>query len=479
MTRRTPDSAIPTADDLEALRQRVGEAGLVLDDRRSSYEAPARYETGRAAAVLRPATTDAVRAVVSYCVGRGLRIVPQAGNTGLVLGSTPDDTGRDIVVSVDRLKSIDRITPEDRSVSAGAGVRLSGLNAALEPHGLFLPIDLGADPMLGGMAATNTGGARFLRYGDMRAHVLGLDVVLATEAAPAVTLGSGLRKDNARLDLKDLVVGGGAAFGVITGVTVEVHPRPAQTAAALLIPSSPEACPQIVSQLERSAGELLSAVEGMSGAAMRRALEHVPNLRNPFGSEAPAYALLVEFSSTLPPSLLNLRETLIEVLATLVDGPGAPIEDALIGEPSALWALRHSLGEGLRRSGKVVGFDLAFRRDRVFAFRAAAVERLGRLPFPVAVCDFGHVADGGVHFNLVLPHSEADARRRELQAIVLDLAVGEFGGSFSGEHGLGRINQLAYDRYVSLEERQLAGSLLQSFGLGRSGHVRFGLAEGG
>ncbi|HEY0649016.1 FAD-binding oxidoreductase [Phenylobacterium sp.] len=464
----------PDERDIEELKRRVGAAGIVTDSARASYETPARYPSGIAAAVVRPANAAEVSAVLAYCLARGLRVIPQAGHTGLALGGTPDASGQDIVLSVDRLKTVHHICPLDRTVTADAGVRLSALNDALEPYGLFLPIDLGADPMLGGMAATNTGGARFLRYGDMRAQVLDLEIVLAKDDAPVVRLGAGLRKDNTRLSLKDLVVGAGAAFGVITRVTAQVHPLPRQTAAALLVPSHPEKTPEIVARLEREAGELISALEGMSGAAMGRALDEVPGLRNPFGGPAPAYALLLELSTTLSPSTLQLDEALLSVLAPLVEGPDTLLQDVLVTPPSALWSLRHSLSEGLRRGGQVVGLDLAFRRDRVFAFRQAALRLLAQLGTDAEVCDFGHVADGGVHFNLVAPATTSKDELHSVRDALLDLAVHEFGGSFSGEHGLGPANQAAYDRYVPSEERGLAGEILAGLGVGACGHVRLG-----
>ena len=468
------ETAAPNDDDIAALRRLVGPAGLVLAAARRGYETPARYAVGAAAVVVRPSSVERVAGVMSYCMGRRLRVVPQGANTGLVLGGTPDGSGRDIVLSCDRLRTIHHVNPQDRTVSADAGVRLSELNAALDPHGLFLPIDLGADPMLGGMAATNTGGARFLRYGDMRAQILGLQVVLATEAAPVVTLGSGLRKDNTRLSLKDLVVGGGAAFGVITGVKAKVAVRPVQIATALLMPSHAERCSELVLRLERSAGELLSAMEGMSGAAMRHALAHAPALRNPFGASVPDYAVLLELSTTVSTSAFSLDDVLLDVLSPMLgDGEGL-LDDAIVAPPSALWALRHSLSEGLRRAGDVIGIDLAFSRDQVFRFRTAALQRLAGLGASVEVCDFGHVADGGVHFNLVVPRDCPVDERVRIRRALVDLAVRDFGGSFSAEHGLGRANQGEYDRYVPREERELAGLFTRTVGVGPCGHVRLG-----
>jgi FAD/FMN-containing dehydrogenase len=463
---------MPNSEDLDHLRAIVGDRGMVTEaTERRSYETAARYGVGATPLVLRPADTGEVARVLAYCTGRGLRLAPQSGNTGLVLGSTPDSSGHEIVLSLDRLQRIVEISDDDRSVTVQAGVRLSALNTALEPHGLLLPIDLGADPMIGGMVATNTGGARFLRYGDMRDQVLGLEVVL--EGGQVLQFGSGLRKDNSRLDLMDLFIGSCGALGVVTAATLQVHPRPTQTATALVIPAAPQASLAILRRLERSAPEFLSAFEGMSGAVIARALDHAPVLQNPFAQgKPPGYALLVEFACGAAKNQFDLDDLFAEVLAPLLDEDAS---DILIGPPAKLWALRHGLSEGLRASGYVIGLDLAFRRDRLFPFRAAAAELVAQHFPEMTICDFGHVADGGLHFNLVAPHATPKGRAALARALINDLAVQGFGGSFSGEHGIGRLNQDAYDRYVPRSERERAGAVAGLFSRRGLGAARYGL----
>lgn len=463
-----------------ALAALVGPGGLILDPAdRAAYETPARYAGGTAAAVVRPATTAEVSAVVGYCVRHGLAFVPQGANTGLAEGSTPDASGTHLVLSLDRLTAPLEVDPADRTATVGAGVRLSALNAALEPHGLFLPIDLGADPSLGGMAATNTGGARFLRYGDMRRHVLGLEVVLADEVGTVLQLSHGLRKDNAAVALRQLFVGGCGAFGIITKVTVEVHHRPRQTAAALLVPRDADAVLPLLQAFEAEAGGALTAFEGMSAAAMRRAIAHVPSLSNPFAGGVPDYAVLVELTRTWAPrdGEASLDEVLQQIAGDLLERDDSPLVDALFGPVEKMWALRHSLSEGLRASGPVVGFDLSFRRRDLARFRREATAML-EADFPdYELCDFGHVADGGVHFNLVRrePGAHAPDRLDALREAVLVLAIEGFGASFSGEHGLGRAVQGSYDRFTPRLVQDYSAAVAAVFGAG-SASVRLGPA---
>jgi FAD/FMN-containing dehydrogenase len=309
----------------------------------------------------------------------------------------------------------------------------------------------------------------------MRRHVLGLEVVLADEAGTMLRLSHGLRKDNAAVALRQLFVGGCGAFGVITGVTVEVHHRPRQTAAALLVPRDADAVLPLLQAFEAEAGATLTAFEGMSAAAMRRAIDHVPSLSNPFAGGVPDYAVLVELTRTWAPreGEASLDEVLQQIAGDLLERDDGPLVDALFGPVDRMWALRHSLSEGLRASGPVVGFDLSFRRRDLARFRREAVLMLEADFADYALCDFGHVADGGVHFNLVGP--AAPDRRTALREAVLTLAVDGFGASFSGEHGLGRAFQDAYDRFTPRRVQDYSAAVAAVFGTG-SPAVRLGPA---
>jgi FAD/FMN-containing dehydrogenase len=463
------------AADLAAFRGMLDAEGVVTAaDERLPYETPARYGNGVAAAVLRPANTSQVSAVLGYCARRRLPYMPQSGNTGLVLGSTPDPSGTQIVVSLQRLREL-RMDAFDRTVTVGAGVRLSALNAALQPHGLHLPIDVSSDPMIGGMVATNTGGARFLRYGDMRRHVLSLEVVLPDELGTVLELGRGLRKDNTQLDLRDLFVGSCGALGAVTSATLEVHPRPSQVATALLVPRDTDSILDLLTAVESLAGDHLSAFEGMSGSALQHVFRYAPALRNPFGDRMPAYAILVELSSTIAAGHAGepaLNSTLEAITASIAERSGSPLADAVFGAPERLWPIRHSLSDGLRSRGEVMGLDLSFRRTQMLPFRRTAI-RLLQEEFPeYEVCDFGHIADGGLHFNLLC--TSGTERAAEVRQRITQVAVAEFGASFSGEHGIGRANQSDYTRYTPAQIKRLSAAVISVFSSLPSAAIEFG-----
>lgn len=461
---------------LDRLRAIVGQKGLVDDPSlMRSYEIGARYDEGKAAFVVRPETTQQVSAVVAYAVAHGIPLIPQSGNTGLVGGSTPDTSGSQGVISLDRLTTPLKIDADNRTVEIAAGVRLSALNEALAPHGFFLPVDLGADPMIGGMVATNTGGARFLRYGSMRRQVLGLEVVLPDGEGTILDLASGLRKDNSHVDLKQLFIGTSGVFGIVTRAVLELQRLPQQIATALIVPQDDASVPLLLRYLEERCGEYLTAFEGMSHNAMERALGHVKHLRNPFAhGTIPAYAILVELTRSWAPreGEMELSTFLENVLAQTFEDEPPLLSDALVGRSDDLWAIRHALSEGLRASGYVIAFDLSLPRSDLARFRQEIVGLL-RETFPeLAVCDFGHIADGGVHFNLVHPGRPDAAYIARVRDQVLDVVVNRYGGSFSGEHALGRANQVLYNRYTPALVQILSASVQHAVGTATMGSVR-------
>ncbi|NRP69265.1 putative FAD-linked oxidoreductase [Ensifer psoraleae] len=469
-------------EHIDALTKILGDKGLVTrQEDMQAYEIGARYDQGRAAAVLRPATTAEVSAAVSYCVRNGLAVIPQSGNTGLVSGSTPDGTGSEVVLSLDRLNRQFELDSDNRSVRVDAGFRLSDLNRRLEEYDLFFPIDLGADPRLGGMIATNTGGSRFLKYGDVRHNTLGLKVVLADEDGTVLDLDCDLRKNNTGVDWKQIFVGTSGAFGIVTECVLNLERVPKQTATAFLVPASGGHVLPLLNAMEERLGAYLSAFEGMSKNAIAAALAHVPSLKNPFqGGNVPDYVILAEISRTWEPreGEQSLDAVLESVLAEIWEVEEAPLADAFVGPPHEIWALRHALSEGVKHLGKLIAFDLSFRRGDIMAF---CDHMKAEMPdkFPgVTVCDFGHIGDGGVHFNLVVAKdspllTEASLEQR-LRDWVFAVAVEQYGGSFSAEHAIGRRNQAYYDFYTPEKLKEMAGGLKALTSPGKLGSVRFG-----
>lgn len=457
-------------------------AVLSMEEDLSAYEKSWRGFQGKALCVLRPTTTQQVSKIVQYCAKHDLRLIPQSANTGLVDGASPDKTGEDIVINLERMSDIFQLDRINKSAHIGAGCRLSKLNDYLDEVGLYLPIDLGADPCIGGMVSTNTGGTRFLKYRGMRDHVLGIKVVLGDEDGTILDLTCSLHKDSRGMDLKHLFIASGGLFGIITEVVVRLSQKPKQSATALLVPSNFSNIPTLLMSLEEKLGSLLSAFEGISGAALKSSFQHNPSLKNPFHNDTmPNYAILIEIERTWEQREGEQTvETLMEsVLSEIWDFDEPLLDNAFITSPEKLWAMRHSISEGIKQEGKVFAFDVSMKRSQIIPFLQEARHAVAKRFEDIKFFDFGHIADGGVHLGLVLPHDHSlindTAFEQELRLFVNDLVVKKYEGSYSAEHGLGRKNQEAYHRYTSKEVKDLICAIKKTIAPNKLGATNIGL----
>ncbi|MEO0477956.1 MAG: FAD-binding oxidoreductase [Planctomycetota bacterium] len=460
--------AAMTTDDglLGRLRALLGDDGVTTDPHDlTAIEKGWRYGEGKARAIVRPTSTEELSAIARLCHEDRTRLHAIGANTGLVGASQPDRTGKQIVVAFDRMNAIEEIDELDGTARLQAGVRLSELNEALEPKGLWFPIDLGADPQIGGMVVTNTGGSRLVRYGDVRSRLLGLEVVL--HDGQVVDTLQALRKNNTGLDFKQLFVGTSGAYGFVSRAIVRLAPKPRQFATALVGAATPAAVVQLLSVLDRELGEFVSAYEAISQSALEVTLRRGADLRAPFRETEPAYAVLIELSSVVRKDRCDLEALLEQTLCDFVEAESVenrePLVEVLVGQGDEFWKIRHQISESLREEGEVLAFDLSVPRSRLGAFTEEVSRRITRCAPFVRVCDFGHWGDGGTHLNLVWPAEETPKDRSEfwssLQTLVYDCAVKDFDGSFSAEHGVGPHNQAFYERYVDPKVRETARGL--------------------
>ena len=427
----------------------------------AAYESGWRYGTGKARLVCKPRTAEGVASVVTICRDAGVRVQPIGANTGLVAASNPDDSGSMVVLSMERLSKTVEYFPEDGTVLVDGGVLLSQLNEELSKHGRTFPIDLGADPQIGGMIVTNTGGSRLVRYGDVRANLLGLEVVLPT--GEVLTQLGRLAKNNTGLDAKQLFVGTSGAFGIVTRATLRTWPLPKQTVGALVCANSGDAVVELLQRIEPHVGDFLSAFEAISKNATDAVLRHGSLDRRPFPGDAPAYSVLVELQSGLPQETLDLEDVLGMALAEAMEEMPDGIEDVVVGDVEDFWSIRHQVSESLREDGVVLGLDVSTPRGDMARFTREVERRVMETCPTARVCDFGHWGDGGSHLNLVLDSSMEPAAlaalKGELQELVYGICVNEFGGSYSAEHGVGPHNIAAYNRYTSPVVRELCARI--------------------
>lgn len=408
--------------------------------------------------VARPASTAQVAAIVALARAHGIAIVPQGGNTGLVGGAVatrPDS----VIVSPDRMTSIEPIAPGADTVAVDAGVVLADLHTALSGSGRMFPLHLGAEgsARIGGLIACNAGGSHAFRYGTMQDLVLGLEVVL-----PDGTIWNGLRrvlKDNAGYQLRRLFCGSEGTLGIVTRAVLRLKPEPRRRATALVALPDPATLATFGRHLHDIADEFLMALEFFSDTGLDLALKHVPGLTFPQETRAPMY-LLVELATTAPQVPLGdiLQQALEDGLGKglLVDGTVAQSE----AQRRALWRLREEQPEGQRREGAQLKHDIAVPVADIADFIAEAGARCAALLPGVRINPFGHLADGNIHYNLTPPEGRKDfvGQAEAIGDAVYRLAEA-MGGSFAAEHGLGRAKVALTDGLRSPEERRALRAL--------------------
>jgi len=404
------------------LSHMVGAAHVLVDeDVRAPYETDwTRRWSGRAAAVVRPGSTDEVAAVLAWCDARGVAVVPQGGNTGMVGAGVPRAGERpQIVLSLARLTELGEVDAGSLQVSAGAGVTLAALQAHARAAGLDAGVDFGArdSAMLGGLVACDAGGIRALRHGTVRARVAGLEAVLAD--GRAVSRMSGLLKDNAGYDLPALLVGSEGTLGVITGVRWRLVPRHDARALALVpLAGLADAAPLLRAVRPRLPS--LDACEFMTAEGLQLVLDHL-RLPPPLEPRAPAYALLEAAANADP----------LPELAAALEAAG--VEDALIADDTAsrerLWRLREAHTEAISAAGVPHKLDVGVPLEALAPFCDAV---RAAMPAGARTILFGHLGDGNVHVNVLGP----DPADETVDETVLRL-VAEHGGTISAEHGVG------------------------------------------
>lgn len=420
---------------------------------------------GRSSLLVRPACTNEVAEVIKICRALRVAVVPQGGNTGLVGGGVPSLQGDQIILSLGRLKRIRAVDAVGLTATVEAGCVLAHLQAELESHDLWFPLRLGAEGscQIGGNLATNAGGPAAVRYGNARDLVLGLEVVLADGE-----IWDGLRrlrKDNTGYDLKQLFLGSEGTLGIITAAVLKLVPRPRQVQTALIAVATPTAAMALLGRMAALASEHLTAFEYLDGTSMALAIEHGPSGKNPFSWPYDHYVLLELSSNRAGEDLSQCLEAVLS--AGLHKGELLDVVIAVsIEQARAFWHLRESIPRAQRRLGAIIKHDLSVPLECIPAFLRRAKGLVSKHQPRVLATAFGHFGDGNIHFNLGPAQGAGDsatwADLESLSRDLYDLAVG-MGGSFSAEHGVGRLRRKALKQYKPPLELRLMKNLKQMF----------------
>jgi FAD/FMN-containing dehydrogenase len=466
------------ADLLPALQAIVGARGLLTaaadtapyaEDWRQLYR-------GRTAAVIRPADTAELAAVIRLCAAAGVAVVPQGGNTSMVGGAVPAEDGSELVVSLARMGRLRAIDPVDMTMTIEAGATLKAAQDAAEAAGCLLPLSIGSEgtAQVGGILATNAGGNTTVRYGNARDMVLGLEVVL-----PDGQIWNGLRrlrKDNTGYCLRQLFVGAEGTLGIITAAVLKLVPRPVETEVALCAVASPEAALALFNRFQRHDPAAVQAFEYMSAMGLSFVTTHIPGASLPLATPAAHYAL-VELATPRPGA--RLRAAMEEVLEAAL--AAEEVLDAVIAESAAqraaLWKLREGHSEAQKLEGASVKNDVSVPVSRVPELLRRGAAACAALIPGIRIVPFGHMGDGNIHFNLEQP-TDMDAaaflaRDHEIMDTV-GAVVRDLDGSFSAEHGVGKLKPYMMPDWrggVELELMQRIKRAIDPAGLMNPGKV--------
>ncbi|MGE3292957.1 MAG: FAD-binding oxidoreductase [Geminicoccaceae bacterium] len=433
-TDRSPDAFLARCVDA------IGaERVLRAEADRAPYEVDFwRHIDGVAAAVLRPRTAEEIATLVRLAAEAGVALVPQGGNTGLDGGGIPDHGGRQVNLSLAGLDRIRAVDERGEWLVAEAGCTLAAVQAAAEAAGRLFPLSLGSEGtcQIGGNLSTNAGGVSVIRYGMARDLVLGLEVVLADGR-----VWNGLRtlrKDNTGYDLKQLFLGAEGSLGIITAASLRLFARPRERVTLFAGIASPEVAVTLLANAKDRFAELISSFELMAGGCVDAAAAHLEGVRNPLETRAPWY-LLVELAWSLPDGLAAAAEAWLGEMFE-----AELIQDATIAASESqrrmLWRMREELSPAMRVEGQIARNDVSVPVGRLPELIERGHPLVASLAPRGRLLPFGHVGDGNLHFNIMLPQDEPDlpALRERIHHAVCDL-VQELGGSISAEHGIGRL----------------------------------------
>ncbi|KQB97333.1 FAD-dependent oxidoreductase [Loktanella sp. 1ANDIMAR09] len=391
-------------------------------------------------AVLRPANTAEVAAILKIANETKTPIVPASGRTGLTGATLAQDA---LMLSVERLNAISEINVEGRTATVGAGVILSNLHDAVEAHDLIFPLTLGArgSAMIGGLLSTNAGGSNVVRYGSTRGLCLGLEVVMAD--GRIMNLMSALHKDNSGLDLRNLIIGAEGTLGIITAAVLKLQPKPRAYATAMVAVSSLPDALTLLYKLKEATGDGVEAFEYMPRSYIAKHRQLFPDATGPFDTDHDVN-IMIEVAATRAQDAITHPDGSLPVVSALEETLGAMLEDgtvldAIIAQNEAqrreIWQRREDAGEVAFFGGVFVNTDVAVPLDKVAAFEQMLTPRIKAIDPDAEEVIVAHLGDGNIHHTSYISRNDPEAMKA-LVAAVEDV-VQELGGSFSAEHGIG------------------------------------------
>lgn len=405
------------------------------------------------AAVLCPTSTEQVSRILSTCHEKRLPVVVQGGLTGLAGGATP--SAGEVSLSLEKLSGIEELDERAMTITVKAGTPLQTVQEAALAKGLIYPVDLGArgTATIGGNVSTNAGGVQVIRYGMTRAMVLGLEVVLPD--GTVLTSLNKMLKNNAGYDLKHLFIGAEGTLGVVTRVVLRLFPKPQSRCTALIALDTFDHSVTLLQQVQKNLTGLLNCYEVMWDNYFHPVTDSMELFNDPFDQTYGAYVIL-ELAGNHQQRDTELME---EFLSTQVEN--GLISDVVIAQSEAqadqIWSVRHAIGEFFSTIEPVINYDVSIPLGKMDAFAKQFQHEMARDYPHAATLMFGHIGDSNLH---IVIGTYKDDEFADLKDYVHEL-TGEFSGSVSAEHGIGKL-KTAYLKLSRSEEEIMLMKLLKS-----------------
>jgi FAD/FMN-containing dehydrogenase len=437
---------------LEEFRSLLGDKGFIADpdalkpwltDWRRRY-------TGKAAAMLAPASTAEVAAAVALAAKHRIPLVPQGGNSGMVAGATPDASGDSLLLSMRRMDAIEEIDATGRTVRCQAGVILQKLHESVAAKDLRFPLTLGGkgSATVGGLVSTNAGGTQVLRHGTMRDLVAGVEAVL-----PDGSVFEGiapLKKDNRGYDLKHLLIGAEGTIGIVTRATLRLISAIIERTVCWAAVQTPTEAYQLLLAAQSECEAMLEGFEILPGSAMEHVLRHIPGTRSPLDG-AHEWHVLIELAKDgadqRSPALLAEDFLSRQLEAGLIRDAAIAANET---QAEAFWKIRDSIAEAERAEGPALQHDISVPVSAMARFiENESPDLEARYP-GTSVIAFGHLGDGNIHFHVKAPQGAVAEKWYAEQSATISGDVYDrvtaYGGSISAEHGIGQAKLAEFAR---------------------------------
>ncbi|MDG1532684.1 MAG: FAD-binding oxidoreductase [Paracoccaceae bacterium] len=453
----------PTAKVVNEIKNVVGTASWKSpQDGPSYFEDPRGRFEGKGSLIVTPQSAREVSKIVQLCNQAGVGIIPYSGGTGVVAGQLSIESGNAIILSLEKMNKVRRISADDSMLIAEAGCILENIHNVANDHGMDFPLNMASKGSccIGGNLATNAGGIQVLRHGNARDLCLGIEAVLPdgtilNELAP-------LHKNNTGYDVRHLMIGSEGTLGIITAAALKLKPIDPETGTAFLAITSPEQGLKVLREMKKHLGESISALELMSGFGVRLVCNSFPKLRNPL-SETSEWNLLLEVSG--PAGINKLMETALETCFEQ-----SLIHDAVIAQSQSqrenLWELRENTPESNRMVGAFCSSDTSVAVSNIDVFIRDTIAAISAINSDVRINSYGHLGDGNIHHNVFPPEGISKSEFVSTNPEIIDsvrMAINEtthkHGGSISAEHGIGRLKVNDAAHYLGEAKKQMIRSI--------------------